>query len=117
MAVIKVPKPPQSAVDKDRPVSALLRSQIEHLQEAEFRLPAKHQTNVYINAITTEGEAADYIRQVTSAIHQAHGRKAPVKKEKPGIALAAAVSPSVKKKKAGVSATKQRRRAKHKHRT
>lgn len=98
MAVIKVPRPPQSAVDKDRPMSALLRSQIEHLQEAEFRLPAKHQTNIYINAVKTEGEAADYIRRVTEAVHKAHGLKIVGQKRKPGISLAAAAAPSGERK-------------------
>jgi hypothetical protein len=73
MALIPVPKPPQKALNPDRPVSKLLRNQLEHLQRAEFRLPIKQQTNIYINAIKTEGEAADYIRRVTQAIHDAHG--------------------------------------------
>jgi len=69
MTVIKVPKPPQSAMNPDRPVSSLLKNQIIHLQEAEFRLPANQQTNIYINRIKTEGEAAEYIRQVTAQLH------------------------------------------------
>ena len=73
MAVIKIPKAPMSAINKDRPVSSLLRMQLEHMQHAEFRLPANMQTNVYINAIKTEGEAADYIRKVTERLHAAHG--------------------------------------------
>jgi hypothetical protein len=73
MVLIPVPKPPKSAMNPDRPVSTLLKSQIEYLQEAEFRLPVKMQTNIYINAIKTEGEAADYIRRVTEALHKAHG--------------------------------------------
>jgi hypothetical protein len=84
MAIIKVPKPPQSAMNKERPISSLLKTQLEHLQQAEFRLPARAQTNVYINAIKTEGQAADYIRQVTAALHAEHagaeGRRAPKKK-------------------------------------
>jgi len=73
MVLIPVPKPPKSAMNPDRPVSKLLRNQMEHLQRAEFRLPMKQQTNIYINAIKTEREAADYIRRVTQAIHDAHG--------------------------------------------
>lgn len=73
MVLIPVPKPPKSAMNPDRPVSTLLKSQIEYLQEAEFRLPVKRQTNIYINNIKTEGEAADYIRRVTQALHKAHG--------------------------------------------
>jgi hypothetical protein len=69
MTVIKVPKPPKSAFNKDRPVSALLKNQILHLHEAELRFPARDQTNIYINNIKTEGQAAQYIRQVTAKLH------------------------------------------------
>jgi hypothetical protein len=69
--VIKVPKPPESAFNKNRPVSALLKNQILHLQEAELRFPARDQTNIYINNIKTEGQAAEYIRQVTAKLHPA----------------------------------------------
>ena len=72
MAVIKVPKPPKDVINKDRPISSLLKNQLIHMQEAEFRLPVSGQTDVYINAIQTEGEAADYIRQVTNFIHEHH---------------------------------------------
>lgn len=73
MVLIPVPKPPKSAMNPDRRVSALLQSQVEYLQDAEFRLPVKMQTNIYINSIKTEGQAADYIRRVTKALHEAHG--------------------------------------------
>lgn len=73
MAMIKIPKPPKSSYDPDRPVSGLLKAQILHLQEAEQRLPQRHQSDIYINTIKTEGEAAEYIRHVTEALHAAHG--------------------------------------------
>ena len=69
MTVIKVPKPPKSAMNPDRPASSLLKTQILHMQEAEFRLPVQQQTNIYINRIKTEREAAEYIRQVTAQLH------------------------------------------------
>ena len=69
MTVIKVPKPPKSAFNRNRPVSALLKNQILHMQEVEFRFPARDQTNIYINKIKTEGEAAEYLRQVTARLH------------------------------------------------
>lgn len=75
MTVIKVPKPPESAFNMNRPVSALLKNQILHLQEAEFRLPARDQTNIYINNIKTEGQAAEYIRQVTAKLHPAGSKQ------------------------------------------
>ena len=72
MTLIHVPRPPKSAMDPNRPINALLKTQIEHLYQAENRLPLRYQTDTYVNAIKTEGEAATYIRQVTEAIHQAH---------------------------------------------
>jgi hypothetical protein len=82
MTVIKVPKPPRNAYDPNRPVSALLKMQVEHLEEAERRLPTRYRSEVYINAIRTEGEAANYIRKVTEAIHDAH-REAEQARRKP----------------------------------
>ncbi|HXM23354.1 MAG TPA: hypothetical protein VN948_19010 [Terriglobales bacterium] len=75
MAVIKVPKPPRSAFNKNRPVSALLKNQVLHLQQAEFRLPVRQQTNIYINKIRTEGEAAEYIERVTRELHPEGARR------------------------------------------
>jgi hypothetical protein len=75
MTTIKLPplpRPPQSALDPNRPVNGLLKAQILHMHEAERRLPLRHHTDIYINAIKTEGEAAEYIRRVTEAIHDAH---------------------------------------------
>src|ERR1035437_2890204 len=76
MTVIKVPRPPQSAMDLNRPISSLLKKQVEYLYEAEKRLPTKYQSEIYINAIKTEGEAANYTRAVTEAIRSAHGEAA-----------------------------------------
>ena len=73
MTLIHVPRPPKSAFDPKRPVSALLMAQMEYLQEAEKRLPLRYRSEIYVNAIKTEGEAARYIREVTEAIHEAHG--------------------------------------------
>jgi len=115
MAIIKVPKPPQSAFNKNRPLSTLLKSQVEHLQEAELLLPARDQTNIYINAIKTEGEAAEYIRRVTTKIHDLHG--APVGgtagKTKPtrrrGLSLAAVAKPARKRNKKAKTPAKRRK--------
>jgi hypothetical protein len=92
MALIPVHKPPNSAWNPNRPMSSLLKWQVEHLHEAEKRLPRQHHTDIYVNAIKTEGEAADYIRAVTEAIHNAHAealraRRTP--KRRRGIEIAA----------------------------
>jgi hypothetical protein len=101
MTVIKVPRPPQSAYDPSRPVSALLKMQVEHLHVAEKRLPPRYRSEVYVNAIRTEGEAANYIRAVTEGIHEAHmdaerARRAP--KRKYGIEIAAVADERAERK-------------------
>jgi hypothetical protein len=95
MAVIKVPKP-QGVIDPNRPVNALLKAQIEHLHEAERALPLKYRSEIYIRAIQTEGEAAEYIQEITEAIHAAHAEaerkrasRATKKKGRPVISIAA----------------------------
>jgi ArsR family metal-binding transcriptional regulator len=76
MAKIALPKVADGWMNKDRPVSGLLKAQILHLHEAERRLPLRHRPDIYINAIKTEGEAAEYIRAVTEGIHDAHAAAA-----------------------------------------
>ena len=72
MPVIHWGKSRKGAWNPNRPMSSLLEWQVEHLHEAEKRLPRHHHTSIYVNAIKTEGEAAEYIRAVTGAIHKAH---------------------------------------------
>ena len=96
MAVIKVPRPPKSAYDPNRPISSLLKMQVDHLCAAEQRLPSRYRSEIYANAIKTEGEAAEYIRLVTEAIQQAHmdaaARRKPVPKRRRGVIEIAAVA-------------------------
>jgi hypothetical protein len=94
MTLIHVPKPPKSAYDPARPASSLLKSQAEHLREAESKLPLRYRSEIYVKAIRTEEEAARYIRDVTQAIHEAHedaerARRAPKRKRVLEIAAAA----------------------------
>ncbi len=72
MAVVHWGKSKKTAWDPGRRMSSLLEWQVEHLHEAEKRLPRHHHSDIYVNAIQTEGEAAEYIRAVTEAIHAAH---------------------------------------------
>ena len=119
MTVIKVPKPPQSAYDPNRPISALLKMQVEHLFEAERKLPTRYRSEVYINAIRTEGEAANYIRVVTEAIHAAHAdaeRLRRVPKRKYGLEIAAVADvrakgkPGSKRPKTGKKSGKRKKK-------
>jgi hypothetical protein len=72
MTMIHVPRPPKSSLNLNRPVSSLVLNQVEHMHIAEKRLPLRYRTAIYVNAIKTEGEAASYISEVTTAIHRAH---------------------------------------------
>jgi uncharacterized protein YdbL (DUF1318 family) len=83
MVLIHVPRP-ENAWDPNRPVNALLKTQIVQLHDAELKLPVRQQTDIYINAIKTEGEAADYVRQITEAIHAAH-QAAATKRARPAV--------------------------------
>jgi hypothetical protein len=68
---VRVPKPSSSAYNPNRPLekNALLQSHVTHLQHAEMQLPPEQRTGVEIRDIKTEGEAAEYIRKVTSRLH------------------------------------------------
>jgi hypothetical protein len=95
MTVIKVPAVNmKSSFDPSRPVSSLLKMQMEHLYAAEQRLPTRYHSQIYVNAIRTEGEAANYIRVMTEAIVAAHAdaaarREKPAPKRKRVIEIAA----------------------------
>jgi hypothetical protein len=98
MAMIHVPKPPKSAYNPDRPATSLLKAHVEHMREAESKLPLKYRSDFYAKAVRTEGEAAEYIRDVTEAIQEAHAdaekrRRARKPKRKFEIAAAAEESP------------------------
>ncbi|MGE5204013.1 MAG: hypothetical protein ACM3PW_00240 [Chlamydiota bacterium] len=100
MAVIKVPRP-KNVFDPDRPASSLLLAQVEHLQKAELNLPLKYCSKRYTKAITTEGEAAAYIQEVTGAIQRAHKEAAAKRKRRPDrgkkrLTIAASAAPSLR---------------------
>jgi hypothetical protein len=92
MPPIPVPKP-KSTIDPDRPANTLLQAQIQHLQQAERRLPLRYRSKIYTHAIQTEGEAAEYIREITEAIHQAHKEAAAARaRRKKGLRIVAAAA-------------------------
>jgi hypothetical protein len=89
MTMIHVPRPPKNSLNLNRPVSALILAQVEHMHTAEKRLPLRYRTEIYVNAIKTEGEAARYISKVTAAIHRAHDDAAKLRTKRPTIRKAA----------------------------
>lgn len=100
MELIPVPKPSKKAMDPGRLANALLLAQVSHLQHAERRLPLRYRSEIYTHAIRTEGEAAEYIREVTEAIHRAHAdaEKRRARRKQVLRIAAAAEKPKTRKK-------------------
>lgn len=72
---IRIPIPPASAMNKDRPISSLIKAQLLHIQHAESaRLPKDKRVGVKLEDVHTEAEAAAYITAVTRVLHP-QGRK------------------------------------------
>ena len=68
MALIKVPKTPRKAFNKERPPSALLLNQIAHLEWAV--LPASHRKAHQLpkKKVRTEAQAAERVGQLTKML-------------------------------------------------
>lgn len=79
--VIPVPKPNRKAYNPHRPLerNLLVKSQVAHFAEADRQLPAEFQTGIDHRNIKTEGQAAEYVRKVTAAIHKSGGRQQQVR--------------------------------------
>jgi hypothetical protein len=75
--IIRVPKPGRSAYNPERALgsNALVAAQVRHFVHAESKLPPELKTGIDPASVKTEGEAADYIRKVTEAIHRNGDRK------------------------------------------
>jgi hypothetical protein len=102
MEPIIVPRP-KGVRNPDRPAGSLLLAQVKHLREAEKSLPPQYHSGIFSHAIQTEGEAANYVRAVTEAIHAAHDdaaaarvKKAP--KRKGVITIAARADEAAERK-------------------
>src|SRR5258708_2824522 len=74
---VLAPKPAKGSFNKDRRISDLVKSQLSHMHEAERKLPPHHQTGQKIESIKTEGQASEYIRQITERLHGKYVVKVP----------------------------------------
>lgn len=73
---IRVPMPPASAFNKDRPAGCLLQAQVLHFHHAESaRLPKEKRDGRRPEDIRTEAEAAAYIAKITKLLHPQRRRK------------------------------------------
>jgi hypothetical protein len=79
--VIKVPRS-SGVFDPNRLLckNPLIAAQVRHFEEVESHLPPELRTGIDPTSLKTEGEASEYIRRVTRAIHHGGGR-APQKVE------------------------------------
>jgi hypothetical protein len=66
MDPIRVPAPPKQSFQKDRPISDLLASQIQHFKHLETKLDLTMPTARH--RIATESDAAQYIAEMTNAL-------------------------------------------------
>ena len=68
--VIAVPKP-AAKPNKNRPINTLLKHQVMRLMDIERRHIPDHRSGTVVDLQNmTEGQAAEYIRQVTAKLHQ-----------------------------------------------
>ncbi len=73
---IRVPIPPASAFNKDRPAGCLLQAQLRHFHHAESaRLPKEKRDGRRPEDIRTEGEAAAYIAKITKLLYPRRRRR------------------------------------------
>ncbi len=65
MDVIHVPAPPKEAFNKLRPISDLIKAQVNHFKHLEEKLSAEQRQGIPQQRITTEQDAAVYIAAMT----------------------------------------------------
>ena len=79
---IRIPLPPASAFNRDRPSTSLIQSQLKHIHHAESARLLKHKrVGIKLEDIRTEAEAATYIAAVTKVLHPKGQKKS---KPQPG---------------------------------
>jgi hypothetical protein len=68
---VRVPRPSSKSFNKQRPLerNTLLKNQVDHFRELEKRLLKELQTGIQYEAVATEGQAAEYIKKMTTILH------------------------------------------------
>lgn len=109
MVVVRVPKTPKKAFDKNRRPSALLLSQIEHLEWAVLPALQRKPGQLPKEKVKTEAQAAERVAQLTKMLLQSKVAAAPA----PAAPTAAAVTlPPLPQVPTESPARKSRRRTK-----
>ena len=120
MEVIHVPPPPREAFNKSRPMSDLIKAQVQHFKHLEYKLSPEERQSIPQHRVITENDAAQYIAAMTrflrSGVTEAASPRMPLrmkakapaeKASSQGLSLAASESISVK---AAKSKSKSRRK-------
>jgi hypothetical protein len=108
MEPILIHSVPREAFNKHRPISDLVRKQIEHFKHVEEKLPQEVRAKLPQHEIVTEDDAARYISSMTAHLlsrprpKQAATKVVAIKppappRPSPPLALAAAATPARKK--------------------
>jgi hypothetical protein len=83
--VIVVPKP-AGKVNKDRKINTLLEHQVKRLREIEQRHIPSHQTGLAVDpAKMTEGEAAEFIKRMTTKLRELGVKPKRTRRRKPKV--------------------------------
>jgi hypothetical protein len=77
MAVIRVPKTPKRAFNKNRPISTLLKSQLDQLEWAVRPASQRKPYQLPKTSVRTEGEAAERIGELTRRLHPEGAKTSP----------------------------------------
>jgi hypothetical protein len=68
MDPIRVPAPPKTAFNKQRPMSDLIKWQVRHFKHLEQKLPPESRAALPQHHIITEADAARYIAPMTALL-------------------------------------------------
>lgn len=67
---VRIPVPARSSMNKKRPISDLVKAQLQHIHHAErARVPEHKRDDQRVKKIRTEAQAASYIAAVTKVLH------------------------------------------------
>jgi hypothetical protein len=122
MEPILIHSVPREAFNKHRPISDLVRKQIEHFKHVEEKLPQDVRAKLPQHEIVTEDDAARYISSMTGHLLSGPRPKqaakkivaikppSPPRRPSPPLALAAAATPA-RKKSAATKKTAQKKQA------
>jgi hypothetical protein len=95
MAVIRVPKTPKTAFDKNRRPSELLLKQVEHLEWAVLPASQRKPDRLPRKKVKTEAQAAERVGQLTKMVFAAHAAKANAAAEPAGAPRAPVALPPI----------------------